>query len=463
HIDGVISGTVAQSLRDNTNPEANALTDPLTDNHDCSQPVLYLKNLHTNVIRTYYIDTSRDHSNCMALFAQAGIYVMVDLMTPGYVIDLLNPIWNDVLYNQYTSVIDTMHNYTNLPGFTLGDDVISGISQKHSGPYLKAAVRDMKAYIRQKSYRPIPVGSVNSVNGQDNNFTFSDYLNCGDKSEDNIDFWGANIRDWCESSYNGRTSNYTYSSYAIATSALSAYPLPAFLAAYGCADPSYLDFSDIDVIYGQLMSPVWSGGFFHQYFSRPDTSDGFVDPAGELTANYWNVSRHLAAVSPSSINPEKYIPTNTAAPCPAGAALSLPPNPIAVSLTASSPRTSAFFITPTSSITPTPKASNNALSTGEKVGIGIGLALLVLALGTYFIQRRATERKKIERGPWTKTELAADDVDREARGYGPHMAASTQRAEVDGSGVIREVQADRNEILRRPVTGQPYLSFGTSQ
>ena len=152
----------------------------------------HLKVLHANVVRTYYIDTAEDHSNCMTLFAQAGIYVMVDLMAPGYVLNTVNLIWNNVLYNRYTSVIDTMQNYTNLLGFILGDDVIGGISQNDSGPYLKAAVRDMKAYIRQKSYRPIPVGSVNTVDGQTgqyNNFTFSDYLNCGDK---NIDFWGAN-------------------------------------------------------------------------------------------------------------------------------------------------------------------------------------------------------------------------------------------------------------------------------
>ena len=251
------------------------LYDPLTSK-SCSRDVPYLKDLHANVVRTYYIDTSKDHSSCTALFAQAGIYVMVDLMAPGYILNTVNPVWNNVLFKQYTSVIDTMHNYTNLLGFILGDDVVSGISQNDSGPYLKAAVRDMKAYIRQKSYRPIPVGSVNSVNNNERavyisddqvsqgSLTFSDYLNCGDKNDDNIDFWGANIRDWCSDT--GR-NNYTLSSYANATSALSAYLIPGFLAAYGCLEFVYMDFSEIDVIYGQLMSPVWSGGIFYQYFS----------------------------------------------------------------------------------------------------------------------------------------------------------------------------------------------------
>ncbi|MCJ1428247.1 1,3-beta-glucanosyltransferase gas1 [Sticta canariensis] len=347
-----------------------------------------------------------------------------------------------------------MHNFTNLLCFILGDDVIGGTSQNGSGPYLKAAIRDMKAYVRQKSYRPIPVGFVNSVTDQDN-FTFADYLNCGDKSDENIDFWGANIRDWCTP----RENNYANSNYTNATSALSAYPVPGFLAAYGCLNPSELDFAEMDVIYGQLMSPVWSGGIFYQYFTTDDNLRyGLVDQGvRKLTASaYRSVLRHLATVSPSSINSENYIPTNTAAACPTSAALSLPPKPIAVSLTASSPRTSA------SSITPTPKASNDALPTGGKVGIGIGLALFVLALvlDTFFKQRRAMERKGIDRGPWTKTELPADDVDREARGYSPHMAASIQRAEVDGSGVKREVQADSREIFEAPgdLTTLPELS-----
>ena len=189
------------------------LDDPLRDNGDCSRDVLHLKDLHANAVRTYYIDTSEDHSDCMALFAQAGIYVMVDFMAPGFVLDLVNPVWNDVLYNQYTSVIDTMHNYTNLLGFILGDDDISGISQNNSGPYLKAAVRDMKAYIRQKSYRPIPVGSVSTIDGwmyYNSNFSFSDYLNCGDQSEENIDFWGAILRDYCNSTSLDTRPDYTH-------------------------------------------------------------------------------------------------------------------------------------------------------------------------------------------------------------------------------------------------------------
>ena len=80
---------------------------------------------------------------------------------------------------------------------------------------------------------------------------------------------------------------------------------------------------------------------------------------------------------------------------------------------------------------------------------------MILGLGIFLVGKRAKERKRIhqerdQNGQWTKTELAADDVDREARGYGPHMPASTERAEVEDTGVMREVLADSGPIFEAP-------------
>lgn len=248
--------------------------DALADPAACTRDIPYLRDLQTNVVRTYGIDPSRNHSQCMTLFANAGIYVIADLVAPGYTIGNVNPVWNSVLYNRYTSVIDTMHNYTNLLGFVVGDDVVNGIGTNDSGPYVKAAVRDMKAYIRQRDYRPIPMGYVNSVlqgtavaqvstSAKD----IWEYLNCGDTS-DSIDFWGANIVDWCKG------GTYTNSGYRNATSELSTYSVPVFFATYGCSIPSQRDFSEINAIYGQQMSPIWSGGIIYEYFSQSNPGYG---------------------------------------------------------------------------------------------------------------------------------------------------------------------------------------------
>lgn len=66
------------------------------------------------------------------------------------------------------------------------------------------------------------------------------------------------------------------------------------------------------------------------------------------------------------------------------------------------------------------------------------------------MERKRIHKEQDQSGQWTKTELPADDVDREGRGYGPHLAASTERAEAEDTGVMREVQADSGQIFEAP-------------
>lgn len=40
-----------------------------------------MKELGANSIRVYHVDASSDHSACMSIFADAGIYLLVDLDT----------------------------------------------------------------------------------------------------------------------------------------------------------------------------------------------------------------------------------------------------------------------------------------------------------------------------------------------------------------------------------------------
>ena len=247
--------------------------DALADAASCTRDLPYMQKLQTNVVRLYGIDPSLNHTECMTLLANAGIYVLVDLVAPGYTISTTNPVWNDVLYNRYASVIDAMQNYTNMLGFIVGDDVASGVGSKDSGPYIKAAVRDMKAYIREKNYRSIPVGYVNSVlqgsNAQASDASMSiwNYLNCGDQN-DAIDFWGANIVAWC------KDSTFTDSGYNDVTTKLKNYSIPTFLAAYGCSIPLQRDFSEIHLLYSFLMTPTWTGGIIYEYFGQLEPGYG---------------------------------------------------------------------------------------------------------------------------------------------------------------------------------------------
>jgi hypothetical protein len=94
-------------------------TDPLADPASCARDIPYLQQLQANVIRVYAIDPAKDHSQCMQMLQEAGIYLIQDLSAPGASINRGNPVWNDELYARYASVIDAMAKYTNVRSWFL--------------------------------------------------------------------------------------------------------------------------------------------------------------------------------------------------------------------------------------------------------------------------------------------------------------------------------------------------------
>lgn len=55
--------------------------DPLVDGAQCKLDAALMQTLGANAIRVYHVDSSSDHSACMTAFADAGIYLFVDLDT----------------------------------------------------------------------------------------------------------------------------------------------------------------------------------------------------------------------------------------------------------------------------------------------------------------------------------------------------------------------------------------------
>jgi hypothetical protein len=221
-----------------------------------------LQKLRTNAVRVYAIDPTQNHDDCMSALADAGIYVMADLSAPNESIISTQPTWNADLYARYTSVVDSLAKYTNTMGFFAGNEVIFTANVSDSAPYVKAAVRDMKAYIKQKNYRTIGVGYA-ADDDPSIRLDIENYLNCGD-SADTIDFFGYNIYSWCGN------SNLQSSHYADRTKEFSDYNVPAFFAEYGCNNPEPREFTDTLALYGSQMNSVWSGGFVFEYFQAPN-------------------------------------------------------------------------------------------------------------------------------------------------------------------------------------------------
>lgn len=237
----------------------NTYTDPLIDEKICGRDIPLLQQLQTNTIRVYAVDPTQDHSKCMGMLQDAGIYVIADLGEPKTSINRDDPEWNLELYARYTSVVDAFQQYSNLLGFFAGNEVSNAPNNTEASAFVKAAVRDIKKYISDKKYRPIGVGYA--TNDDETRTNLADYFNCG-APEDSIDFWGYNIYSWCGD------SNFKKSLYQDRTEEFSNYSVPAFFAEYGCNKDLPRQFTEVGALFGSQMTPVWSGGIMYMYFQE---------------------------------------------------------------------------------------------------------------------------------------------------------------------------------------------------
>lgn len=132
--------------------------DPLVDNNQCQLDASLMKTLGANAIRVYHVDPEADHQACMKTFADAGIYLFVDLDTFTTQIEQDTPAWNQTQFDAFSKVMDEFQQFDNTAGFFVGNEVLTTGNGSVAAPYVKAAARDMKAYRNSKNYRNIPVG-----------------------------------------------------------------------------------------------------------------------------------------------------------------------------------------------------------------------------------------------------------------------------------------------------------------
>ena len=201
----------------------------------------------------------------MALLEDAGIYVISDLGEPSLSIQTDAPEWDLAIFQRYKKVVDELGRYSNVIGFFAGNEVTTNRSNTKASAYVKAAVRDTKAYIKEKRNN-LYVGYAGNDDA-DIRRDIAHYFNCGDQREA-IDFWGYNIYEWCGD------SSLKESGYDKQIEFFSNFSVPVFFAEYGCNQGSQgaegRVFEETTAIYKEPMTDVFSGGVVYMYFQEPN-------------------------------------------------------------------------------------------------------------------------------------------------------------------------------------------------
>ncbi|OMH79389.1 pH-responsive protein 1 [Zancudomyces culisetae] len=287
--------------------------DPLADSTGCTRDAAVFKDLGVNSIRVYQTDYSRNHDACMKTFNDAGIYVLIDIPTPKYSIDRSNPSWNTELLNMYKLKVDAFINYQNLAGFIIGNEVANDVPTTASAAFVKAALRDIKTYIRSKK-KNIPVGYVDN-DDLDIRLSLIAYFNCGSDPMAQADFYGVNTYRWC-----GANATFKSSGYDQMAEPFKNYSVPSIVTEYGCNVVQPRSLGEMGSIYGPDLQDIMSGGFLYQY-SQEDNNYGIVDVSYGKSAvtkldDYAVFKKNMAAANPKGTTMNSYNPSLKTSSCP---------------------------------------------------------------------------------------------------------------------------------------------------
>jgi len=263
-------GAVVQGAN-NQFGEPSDFIDPLAVPAACTRDLPFLQDLGVNAIRVYSVNSSLNHDGCMTALSNAGIYTIIDLALPlNGSIDRIVPSWSTNILDQYIKTIDVFSKYDNVLAFNVGNEVVVN-NGTAVAPYVKAAARDVKAYLKSKS-SSVLVGYT-AINGPSSfRDPLANYLSCdlsgGNAGTTAIDIYGLNDYSWCgDSSFQA--------SYAGTLGDFAGYNVVAYLSEFGCVTSPPRLWTEVGAIFSSDMSPVWSGGVAFSYFPAQSAAGQF--------------------------------------------------------------------------------------------------------------------------------------------------------------------------------------------
>lgn len=116
---------------------------------------------------------------------------------------------------------------------------------------------------------------------------------------------------------------------------MAKYNKPVFLSEFGCNLVSPRPFTEVDAIYSEPMTDVWSGGVAYEW-TQEDNNYGLVKVSNssvvDLLPDYTNLQSQLAKVDPQGVHMDAFTAVRSSPACPSHstnwkASLTLPPTP----------------------------------------------------------------------------------------------------------------------------------------
>lgn len=245
--------------------------DPLTDPALCKQDIPYLLNLGVNTLYVSGYNANRNQKACMQQLSDAGLYVLVVINVQS---EILEPFNGTITYEDgYVNVnhmirageffrkwnntlglalwLGTFINYADVPPVVL--------------PLNKRYIGDLKDYMRDRSYRSIPIGVVGGESYASKGFDIPKYMSCGEDStvSDFYITWPLcrDMENWClnaSAHYGNLRDNF------------QDYQRPLILAE-GCRQGKSSNQEWVRELYsGPGMAAPFSGAIFLNWLDRPD-------------------------------------------------------------------------------------------------------------------------------------------------------------------------------------------------